>query len=267
MASASRRPSPPRKLRLQRYLAECGVGSRRHCESLIDQGLVSVDGAVVEQQGLTIDAATAVVRLRGKEVRAERKLYIALHKPRDVVCTSSDPQGRKTCLDFVSGLSARLYTIGRLDRDSEGLILLTNDGDFAHALSHPSHEVRKLYRVVTTRPIDHAQLAKLNAGVTSEGVMLRAERIDPIDAGGTRFELALREGRNRQVRRMFEAVNADIARLVRVRIGPLKLSGIRRGCWRKLTPSEVKALRSNAAGHDSSSRPNRAGRPASRSKR
>jgi pseudouridine synthase len=213
----------------------------------------------VEQPGVTIDPDRAVVCLKGRRVRPERKLYLALHKPRDVVCTSTDPQGRKTCLDLVAGVPARVYTVGRLDRDSEGLILLTNDGDFAHALTHPRHQVRKRYRVTTSGVVSEEALARLRRGVVSRGETLNAERVERIEGGRPRYELVLCEGRNRQVRRMFEAVGADVVRLVRVRIGPLKLSGIRRGGWRKLAPAEVHALLAAASGPGAARGPSKGG--------
>ena len=248
---ASRKPSPGSEVRLQRYLASCGLGSRRRCEELIEQGVVSVNGTAVTTQGVSVRPGHSIVRVRGRIVRPEQKVYLALHKPKDVLCTSTDPQGRRTCCDLVHGLSARVYTVGRLDRDSEGLILMTNDGDFAHALMHPSHGIEKVYRAWTDRALTKAEEARLIKGVLSDGETLRAVSLErlPQSKGRSCYEMILHEGRNRQVRRMFEAIDVKVTRLVRTRVGSIELEGLARGRWRYLEGRDLERLR-KAAGKD-----------------
>ena len=237
------------EIRLQKFLAECGVGSRRACEELIARGDVTVDGRAVTQMGIRIDPARQVVRVRGRTVAPQFRLYLALNKPRDVLCTSRDPQGRRTFLDLLPALPARVYTVGRLDRDSEGLLLVTNDGELAARLMHPRHHVQKTYRVWLDGALSGEGRARLLGGVTSRGERLAAVRVTAVMDGGQAscWDVMLVEGRNRQVRRMFEAVGVAVRRLKRTAIGPLGLGRLARGAHRELSEAEVAALR-RAAG-------------------
>lgn len=245
----SPRQSPPSKLRLQKYLARCGIGSRRACEEYIRQGLVTVDGVVVREQGVSVDPAVSEVCFRGKPVGEQPKNYIILNKPKDVICTSSDPQGRRTFLDLLPPMDSRVYTVGRLDRDSEGLLLVTNDGELAARLTHPRHHIPKVYQVWTDAPLNESDVQKFLKGVMHDGEKLTASgvRMAEPNGKGPCFEITLLEGKNRQIRRMFAAVGREVVRLRRVRVGPLELRGLRIGQWRNLAAEEVAALKRSAS--------------------
>lgn len=247
MALGSPKPSPgiETKLRLQKYLALCGLGSRRACEALISQGRVSVDGAVIGRQGVGVDPAAQVVRVAGRRVAPQKKIYILLNKPRDVLCTSHDPAGRRTFRALLPPGPERVYTVGRLDRNTEGLLIITNDGDLAQVLTHPRHEVEKVYQVWIKGRLTPDQEDRLRQGVMSAGerLSLTALNAGVDERGFLRYEVRLKEGRNHQVRRMFEGVGAEVRRLRRVAIGPLKLAHLRCGAWRYLTDPEVARLR------------------------
>lgn len=232
--------------RLHKYLAHCGVASRRACETLIEQGRVSVDGQVVTQQGVCIDPAVNRIEVDGRPVAREQAVHILLNKPRDYVCTMHDPQGRATYRDLLQGIDARVYSVGRLDQDSEGLLILTNDGELAHELAHPRHHVEKIYRVWADGALSAEQIARMTGeGVMSDGERLQAAEISELreSGAGVQYRVVLREGRNRQIRRMFAAFSLRVIRLQRVGIGPLRLGALRPGEWRHLSPGEVDGLR------------------------
>lgn len=238
-------------MRLQRYLALCGVASRRAAEKLIAEGHVAVNGTVVTRQGLIINPARDLVAVRGQSVTPERKLYLAVHKPRGCICSARDPQGRPTLFDWLrrdpSFPRERLFTVGRLDFHSEGLLLLTTDGEWAQRIAHPRYQVEKTYHVWLRRPLSQAALEQLRQGiVTPEGARLELKRIRPWQqkTSGIVYEVSLCEGRNRHVRRMFEFVGAPVKRLLRVRIGPLTLGNLRAGQWRFLQTDEARRLAS-----------------------
>ena len=235
-------------VRLHKYLASCGLGSRRFCEGLIDDGRVSVDGVVVREQGVCIDPARQAVCLDDRAVASQAKIFLVLNKPRDILCTSRDPQGRRTFLDLLPPLQARVFTVGRLDRDSEGLLLVTNDGDLAHTLMHPRHGVEKIYRVWTATRLTPEQDQRLRTGVTSQGEKLYLNDITPVETSTAKavYQVRLVAGRNRHIRRMFEALGIAILRLQRVAIGPLTLDRLRAGAWRHLKAEEIQALRQYA---------------------
>lgn len=240
----SPRPSPKNNVRLQKYLAACGVGSRRACEHLIDDGVVTVDGEVIDQQGVTIDPSRQIVRVEGRRVGAEPKVYLALNKPRDFLCTSSDPEGRKTVHDLLPRGLERVYTIGRLDRDSEGLILLTNDGELAQALMHPRHHVSKVYHVLVNQALTAEQERQMLRGVVHDGERLRA--IECVGLGetarGVRYRIVLGEGRKRQIRRMFDVFDLRVIRLQRIAVGSIQLGSLKTAAYRPLRPAEVERL-------------------------
>ncbi len=240
----SQRPNRKNSIRLHKYLAECGVGSRRSCERDIASGLVAVDGQVVRNQGIQIDPHVQLVTVRGEPVKRERRIYLVLNKPRDVLCTSSDPRGRRTYQDFLPPLSVRVYTVGRLDRDSEGLLLITNDGDLAARLTHPKHQTPKKYSVWVNRVLTSEERVRLKAGVHSNGELLRAAEIQSGVGRGRDivYEVVLLEGKNRHIRRMFSVLGVEVSRLVRTHIGPLKLGKLARGECRELTRIERTAL-------------------------
>ncbi len=240
--------------RLQKYLAHAGVASRRHAEDLIVSGAVTVNGQVVRELGTRVDPAADEVRVRGKLVRpVEQFMYVLQHKPAGAVTTAHDPQGRRTVLDLLPAewRMRRLYPIGRLDWDTEGVLLLTDDGDLALRLTHPRYALPKEYHaLVAGRPTPET-LERLARGVSLPGEVrpTAPARVWVLRSVGdaTWVGIELHEGRNRQVRRMFDAVGHSVARLRRVRVGPLTLGTLASGASRLLTPAEVEALR-RAAG-------------------
>ena len=244
------RPSRPCDVRLQKYLASCGVGSRRACESLIAQGVVSVNGDVVSEQGTTVEPGQDRVTVRGKSVVPENSCYILLNKPAGYLCTGHDPEGRDTFHALLPRDIPRVFSVGRLDRDSEGLLIVTNDGDWANRVQHPRHQVHKVYHVWTDRTISRAKITQLTReGVTEDSEHLRAESIRFIRSAGRggHYEIVLSEGRNRHIRRMLEGVGVRVIRLRRTKIGPLSLGRVAIGQWRYLKPAEVSALAQHQA--------------------
>ncbi len=228
-------------MRLAKYLASAGVASRRASEQIVRDGRVVVGGETVTDPARDVQPGDEVA-LDGEPVKPERaRLVYALNKPPGVVSTARDPQGRPTVVELVRHPETRLYPVGRLDIDSEGLILLTNDGELAHRLTHPRFEVEKTYRAqVANAPIRQRALAALREGVELDDgrtAPARARRI-----GADTIELTIHEGRNRQVRRMCEHVGHPVKRLARVRFGPLNLGDLKPGRSRRLTPAEVRAL-------------------------
>jgi 23S rRNA pseudouridine2605 synthase len=231
--------------RLQKILAAAGFGSRRACETLILEGRVSVDGVVASELGVRADPARQTIVCDGRAVRAERPVYWLLNKPRGYVCTNHDPQGRPRAVDLLPRGLGRLYTIGRLDAYSEGLVLLTNDGAFAHRVMHPRFEVSKTYHAqVEGWPEARALMRLTREGVALDGHPARADaaRVLGRASDGAWVEVVLHEGRNREVRRLLEAVGHPVRRLLRVRIGPVEDPRLPAGRCRPLTPSECAAL-------------------------
>ncbi len=230
---------------MHKFLAACGVGSRRRCEALIAAGAVAVDGRAVMRQGETIVPGLNRVTVRGREVRFEPVCYWLLHKPVGCVSTCHDPQGRRTVLDLLPRAPARLYPVGRLDYDSEGLLILTNDGELAHRLAHPRHEIEKRYRATLDGELDAAAMRRLTRGLSIDGALMRMAGIRRLRRSpqGPVYEVRLREGRNRQIRRMMAAAGRTVRRLARVQFGPLALGDLPPGAARPLTSAEVQALR------------------------
>jgi len=230
--------------RLQKVLAAAGVGSRRACEELIAAGRVTVDGRRAEL-GDKVDPRVAVIHVDGERIVTDADLvYLALNKPRGIVSTMSDERGRAGIGDLIGNLPQRVYHVGRLDTDSEGLLLLTNDGDLAHRLMHPSFGVAKTYLAEVPGPVPRAVGRRLRGGVSLEDGEARADAFRVVDAHGRSalIEIVLHEGRNHIVRRMLEEVGHPVQRLIRTAIGPIKLGDLRSGRWRRLTPAEIAAL-------------------------
>jgi pseudouridine synthase len=233
-------------IRLQKYLAECGVASRRACEKLITDGLVTVDGVTVTELGTKVDPAVQKVTCDGKFVSPDKKVWVMLNKPVGVICTSDDPEGRERVLDLVADIPGRVYTVGRLDVMSEGLILITNDGDLAHRLMHPRHHIEKKYQVWIDRELTPDEIERMLKGLNCHGEKLKALRVEPLRrmiANQPGYTLTLGEGRNRHIRRMMEVLDCKVVRLMRVSVGPLRLDTLRNGEHRELSPSEVAGLR------------------------
>ncbi|HEY6168351.1 MAG TPA: pseudouridine synthase [Verrucomicrobiae bacterium] len=231
-------------LRLQKHLAEAGVASRRASEQIILAGRVAVNGKAVLELGTKVDPVHDRVTLDGQPVRVKRKLYVAVNKPRGVLCTRSDPEARHTIGGLLPKEWSNVYPVGRLDRDSEGLIFLTNDGEFALRLTHPRYGTRKIYRVVVEGRAEPRKVGTLTAGVVHDGERLTAKRVRILLANNTAsmLEIELAEGKNREIRRMMEALNLVVLELKRTQIGPIKLGELPCGRWRALTVPEVKSL-------------------------
>ncbi|NNJ69664.1 MAG: rRNA pseudouridine synthase [Kiritimatiellales bacterium] len=240
-------------IRLQKYLADCGLGSRRFCETLITAGRVEIDGKTVTELGTRVDPATQRVVCNGTPVAKEALVTILLNKPPKVICTSDDPQGRTTVLDLLEDLPERVYTVGRLDFMSEGLIMVTNDGNLAHALMHPRHHVEKIYKLWIDTPLGYHQLAKMKRGIPNKGETLRVLDIDEgrHTRQGVEYTITLGEGKNRHIRRMMEHFDKKVFRLMRISIGPIQLGDLKPGEWRRAKPAELKFLRKVIAGNKS----------------
>lgn len=221
------------------------MASRRKCEEYIRQGRVSVNGAAAVI-GQNVEPGDRV-ELDGREIApVQERIAIMLNKPQGVVCTSLDPEGRRTVIDYVKELPYRLFCVGRLDYDSEGLVLLTNDGELAYRLTHPGFEVEKTYFVICNGRIGREEIARLEGGVRLEdGVTApaRVERVSPLGDGWYSFEITIHEGRNRQVRRMVSALGLNTMLLRRIKEGPLELGNLGLGQWRRLTQAELNKLR------------------------
>jgi pseudouridine synthase len=262
----------PRGVRLQKFLAEVGVASRRVAEELIEEGRVKVGGKTVRDLPVFIDPASDVVQIDGRRIMnaPERHLYVMLHKPRRCVSTVLDPEGRRTVADLVKHPSkARLYPVGRLDFDTSGLLLMTNDGELTNRLTHPRYGVHKTYRATVKGQLEPEAVEELERGIylaeRKSGETVGGKKTMPVkmsiasrDRDRTVLELTLQEGRNRQVRRMLARVGCPVKKLVRTRMGPLKLKGLAVGEWRELTRTELGALRKEAGltGSSKGSKPN-----------
>ena len=235
-------------LRLQKILAQAGVASRRASEKLIAGGRVTVNGKTVQDMGVKADPTADDVRVDGRRLKPERPRYILLYKPSGVVTTRSDPQRRRTVVDLLGGVREYVYPVGRLDYDTEGLLLLTNDGELAAALTHPRHGVERTYEAHVVGIPDEEALARLRAGIPLDGRRTLPAVVTLVNAGRRDkygvLRMTIREGRNRQVRRMCEAVGHPVRTLKRVRIGPITDKRLKPGEWRELTKGEVEKLKS-----------------------
>ena len=234
------------KIRIQKMIADSGYCSRRKAEELISRGKVKVNGHPVKLGDKC--GFKDLITIDGERIYMPRKknlLYIMMNKPRGYVTTVSDELDRRCVMDLLDGVEERVYPIGRLDRNSEGLLLFTNDGDFANSIMHPSRHVSKTYRVTVRPDVNDEQLVRLSEGVDIDGKMTLPASVVVKDKAPGRVVLliTIKEGRNRQIRRMCEAVGLEVARLRRISIGPVKLGMLKPGAWRELTAEELRALR------------------------
>ena len=232
-------------MRLQKYLASCGVASRRAAEKLITEGHVTVDGQKITEMGVQVEDHQ-IICVDGKRVRPEgEKHYIMYHKPAGEVTTVSDPEGRATVLDRFRDYPVRLYPVGRLDYDSEGLLLLTNDGDLTERMLHPSMEVDKTYLARVSNQVTPEEARQLERGVMVDGRQTARAKVHILSVQNlfTDMIITIHEGRNRQVRKMVEQIGHQVVMLRRIRFGPLKLGELPRGMWRPLTQEELDALK------------------------
>jgi len=247
------------KERLQKVMAEAGIASRRHCEQMIREGLVKVNGKVVTKLPVLVDVQQDRIIVSGRRLKFEPKVYYLQNKPRKVVCTNYDPQGRRRAVDLLSGVKERVYPVGRLDADSKGLLILTNDGELANLLTHPRYGVVKTYVAEIDGKITGEALGKLKKGMYFAEGRASAEDVRILRRGPKRslLEITLREGRNRQIRRMLLRLGHPVRQLTRVRIGRLTLRGLGPGKSRPLTDAEVKSLRKSVQGAQKTKTQNR----------
>jgi 23S rRNA pseudouridine2605 synthase len=232
----------PGGVRLQKVLAAAGVGSRRHCEEIIGEGRVEVDGEIVRRYGARVDPQRQVIRVDGRRIPArEDHVYVALNKPAGVLTTMSDTRGRPTIADYLPDPTERLFHVGRLDYDTEGLMLLMNDGELAHRLAHPRYGVLKTYLADVTGPLPRDLGRQLTTGVELADGVATADRFRVVERAGSRalVEVTLHEGRKHIVRRMLAATGHPVSRLVRTHVGPVTLGPLRPGAVRKLTTKEI----------------------------
>ena len=231
-------------MRLNKFLSNSGVASRRKSDELISQGKVFVNGKVVTELGLQINEKKDKVMVEGKQIKLPSSfVYIKLNKPKGYACTAHDEKGRKTIYELID-TDERLFSIGRLDYDTEGLILLTNDGDYANKVAHPKYAIEKEYRVTIEGQIKESELAVLRKGVVVDGERMPSAKVEFLseDDKFTKLSVVIDEGQNRQIRRMFEAIGKSIRLLKRVRIGQVRLGGLKRGDYRDLTEDELNSL-------------------------
>lgn len=231
-------------MRINKYLAQCGVASRRECDRLIAEGKVTVNG---RPAGLGDDVNDGDnIKVEGRPVTVKKNEYYLLHKPKGYLCTVSDDKGRKTVMDILGDGLGRVYPVGRLDYDSEGLLILTTDGELAQHLTHPSNEVPKTYLVKVEGRLTEADLNPIRSGIEIDGYVTKKCRAHIVETNKdyTKVELVLREGKNREIRKMFAAIGREVTLLKRTKVGELTLRGLDRGAFRKLTPAEVEYLKS-----------------------
>ncbi len=235
---------PNNLVRLQKFMADNGIASRRKCEEMIEQGLVKVNG-VTAHIGDKVNPKKDKVSVKGRKLSVQDNMkYIVLHKPRGYITTMQDEQGRKCVAELVQDVGVRIYPVGRLDRESEGMLLMTNDGAFSNAMTHPTRHVPKTYRVTIRPTITDEQIAAFQDGIEIDGRMTAPANIRVIDKSEGRVvvEVILYEGRNRQIRRMFEELGIEVARLKRTAVGSIKLGMLPQGKWRELDEEEVRKL-------------------------
>ncbi len=248
-------------MRLQRLLASAGFGSRRQCEDLIETGRVDIDGEVITQLGTTVDPATQKVRVDGVPLKKQKLVYYAVNKPVGFVTTNRDPHGRPRVIDLVPP-DERVFPVGRLDRSSEGLILLTNDGELAQKLTHPKFGVRKVYRVTVAGKVDGETMKKMRQGIyIAEGfVKVEGAKLLKSRSRATEMEIILKEGKNREIRRILARLGHKVQQLRRIAVGPLRLGDVPSGAYRIVTPGEVEKLwmaTERAADSDGTDRPHK----------
>ncbi|BBB92965.1 MAG TPA: pseudouridine synthase [Methylomusa anaerophila] len=233
--------------RLQKVIAKAGIASRRDAEEYITTGRVTVNGKIITELGTKVDLQQDRVAVDGQVLTAEKYIYILLNKPKGVVTTLADPQGRKTVIDLITGIAERIYPVGRLDYNTEGLLLLTNDGNLTHALTHPSHEITKTYIAKVHRIPTEEKLDLLRSGIHLSDGLTAPAKIHLLGADLTNelatIEITIYEGRNRQIRRMFEAIGHPVKNLKRIQYTFLDLTGVRRGHYRHLLPAEIDELK------------------------
>lgn len=239
----SYKSAPQGPVRLNKYLANAGISSRRDADVLIQEGKVTVNGKVVTELGHKVGPKDSV-KYDGKLVKAEKMVYLLLNKPKDFITTVSDPQNRRTVMKLVANAcKERIYPVGRLDRNTSGLLLFTNDGDLAKKLSHPSHMVKKVYYVELNKPLKEDDLVKIQVGLELEDGLVKPDDIQVVSPDAIGVGIEIHEGKNRIVRRIFEHLGYDVVKLDRVMYGGLTKKDLPRGKWRMLTQAEINLLK------------------------
>ena len=235
-------------MRIAKYLAQAGIASRRQAEVMVTQGRIKLNGAVISELYTSIDPDTDVVELDGHVLAIQKPVYILLNKPAGFICTVSDPQGRPTIMELVKDVEQRIFPVGRLDYDTEGLILLTNDGEFANVIIHPRYKIDKTYQATVRGEIKDQALAKLRQGVELEDGVTAPARVELINRNYRQsiVRLTIHEGRKRQVRRMLTAVGYPVLNLKRISLGFLTLQGLQSGAYRNLQAEEIEGLKTLA---------------------
>lgn len=233
------------RMRIAKYLAAAGLGSRRHCETLVGEGRVTVNGAVVASPAFDVVPGRDTVCCDARPVQLATGVYVLLNKPPGYTCSARDRHAQRLVFDLIPKPLGRLFTVGRLDRDSEGLLLLTNDGDLAQRLAHPRYGVQKRYRVWCAGVVDRKALDAMRHGVEDDGDVLRVRAVRVLEAGAGEvvFDMVLDEGRKREIRRLCLRLGLRVHRLRREEFGPLRDAGLAPGCWRHVTPEELASLR------------------------
>ncbi|ACV62924.1 pseudouridine synthase [Desulfofarcimen acetoxidans DSM 771] len=237
------------KERLQKVMARAGIASRRKCEELIAEGVVKVNGRLVKEQGIKVDPQKDRIMVQGKIInRLEDKIYLLMYKPRGYVTTLHDPEGRKTIVDLLKNIKERVFPVGRLDYDSEGLLLVTNDGELANALTHPRHEVKKTYLVTVAGIPLPKSLEQMSKGLELEDGMTAPTQVALVELLEDRslLEITVHEGKNRLVRRMCEKIGHPVLRLKRIKLGTLSIKGVKPGQYRLLNTKEIRELKKSA---------------------
>jgi len=227
--------------RLQKILSQAGIASRRASEQLMIEGRVTVNGDTIRELGTKADAARDDIRVDGRRIKvSDRRLYLLLNKPKGYVSTRSDPERRRTVIDLLQGVNEYVYPVGRLDYESEGLLILTNDGDLAAKLTHPRHGVSRVYEARVLGVPDERDLDRLRKGIVIDGERTGHAEVDAL--GPSHLRITIREGRNREIRKMCDAIGHPVAQLTRIAIGPLRDRRLKPGQWRELTADEVRRL-------------------------
>ncbi|OYT29336.1 pseudouridine synthase [Thermoplasmatales archaeon ex4572_165] len=232
------------KVRLQKYLAQCGLGSRRTCESYIEKGRIKVDDVTIKEQGTQIDPNIQTIKFDEMIVTPKQKIWIFLNKPPEYICSSKDPKKRKTFLDLLPKEIERVFCIGRLDYMSEGLLIITNDGDAANKIIHPRYEIKKIYEVTTYEPLTKKQMEHMEQGIKLKEEILKVMKIKKNNMKNQHYcyEIILTEGKTRHIRRMLAELNIHIVSLKRTQIGPILLGSINPGEWRYATKKELQKI-------------------------
>lgn len=233
-------------MRLQKYIADCGIASRRGAEKIIESGRVCVNGELVDYMGCEINPESDIVELDGEVINPEtKKYYIMLNKPKNYVTTVKDDLDRPTVMELVRDINARIYPVGRLDFDTTGLLILTNDGEFANMITHPAHEINKVYIARVDKPLDEEQLTLLHTGIEIDGAKTAPAKAENVKNPKRGFEvkITIHEGKNRQVRKMLESVGSLVYSLKRISVGSLTLGNLPEGRWRKISEAEINKLR------------------------